>query len=467
MLKKSCVNAPRVMLEHLVAIHAWPLGTGGNNRLFSCASPHGHEGRTWNRFLPPRGNWHQHRKVMIRPMTLLVFPVLLVAGLLGCSSQPIRSTSDAAAGDGPTGNGGSPGDAGTVASGGAGGGPGTGGTSGFGGALGTGGLPGSGGAPGTGGLLATGGIVRTGGTFGTGGIVATGGRSGSGGLPATGGAAATGGLTGSGGRSATGGATGTGGIVATGGTTATGGGTATGGTTGAGGTTGPTDAGPSTCSPGPAPTGGTSHCNTNTTGSYGSYQWTLWEGGSGGCLITYDNSDATFSATWNNSGDFLARVGLQWDQTKTYDQLGTITAQFAETKTGTGGGYSYIGIYGWTVSPCVEWYIVDDSFSAMPIVPGTVSKIGTAFVDGGTYTFYTSVMTGTGTSLCSGVSAWSQLWSVRQTARQCGQISVSQHFNEWSKLGMTLGKMDEAVLVVETLGGSGRVDFTTGSVTVQ
>ena len=39
----------------------------------------------------------------------------------------------------------------------------------------------------------------------------------------------------------------------------------------------------------------------------GSYTWTIWSSGSGGCLYTY-NSGAAFKATWNNSGDFLARV---------------------------------------------------------------------------------------------------------------------------------------------------------------
>jgi hypothetical protein len=202
-------------------------------------------------------------------------------------------------------------------------------------------------------------------------------------------------------------------------------------------------------------------------GSYGSYQWFGWENGSGGCFITYANADAAFSATWDNSGDFMARVGLQWDGTKTYDELGTITARFAETKTGTDGGYSYIGIYGLSVSPCVEFYIVDDSFTAMPIKPYSGIKKGTAVIDGETYAFYGFPMTGTGPASCPGRSPWTQIWSVRQTARQCGQVSVADHFKEWRKLGTIVGNLIEVSLVVETLGGSGRVDFTTGSMTVE
>jgi hypothetical protein len=399
---------------------------------------------------------------------------LFAVGFGSCSSSMKAGGSggspDGATRDGPSGSGGSPGAGGALGTGGASGIPGsipgTGGAPGVGGATGAGGIPGSdaalgtGGLPGSGGDLGTGGAMR--GTLGTGGIVGAGGRPGSGGVPATGGASATGGMTGSGGRNATGGATGTGGVVASGGSTATGSTLATGGATGTGGAT-------AACTVGPVPSSGTQHCPSSglLQGTVGSYAWRAWANGSGACLVTYDNAEAAFSATWgSSSGDFLALVGLEWDGTRNYDELGTITAQFAEKKTGTSDKFSYIGVYGWSVSPCVEWYIVDDSFAPMPITPAASANVGTATIDGGTYTFYTHMMTGTG-DVCSSGSSWTQFWSVRQTARQCGQISITEHFNAWKKVGMTVGKIDEAMLLVETMGGSGRVDFTTASMTVQ
>ena len=104
-----------------------------------------------------------------------------------------------------------------------------------------------------------------------------------------------------------------------------------------------------------------------------------------GCLITYGSS-AAFSATWNNSGDFLARVGLNLGSNKTYDQFGTIAADFAETKSGSGGGYSSIGVYGWSVSPLVEWYVTEDSYNGLG---SSGTKKGTFTIDGeGTYNVY-------------------------------------------------------------------------------
>jgi len=212
-------------------------------------------------------------------------------------------------------------------------------------------------------------------------------------------------------------------------------------------------------------TGGTTVESANKTGKAAGLDWSIWSNGSGGSITTY--SVPAFSAAWNNSGDFLARLGLQWNASKTYDQYGTITAQFSYKKTGTGGGYSYIGMYGWSVSPCVEWYIVDDSYNKMPVNPGSTTNKGTADIDGGKYNLYTRQTTGTGGSKCSGTTSWAQFYSIRQTARQCGQISVSEHFKAWEAAGMTLGKMEEAKILVEAGGGSGSIDFPTASVTAQ
>ena len=211
------------------------------------------------------------------------------------------------------------------------------------------------------------------------------------------------------------------------------------------------------------PTGGTTVQSSNRTGKAAGLDWSIWSNGSGGSITTY--SVPAFSAAWNNSGDFLARLGLQWNASKTYDQYGTITAQFNYKKSGSAGGYSYIGMYGWAVSPCVEWYIVDDSYNGMPVNPGNTTNKGTATIDGGKYTFYTRQTNGTGGSKCPNTTSWIQFYSIRQTARQCGQISVTEHFNAWAAAGMTLGKMDQAQLLIEVGGGTGTIDFTVANVT--
>src|SRR4029079_8315757 len=111
--------------------------------------------------------------------------------------------------------------------------------------------------------------------------------------------------------------------------------------------------------------------------------------------------------------------------------------------------------------------IVDDSYNRMPVNPGSTTNKGTATIDGGTYNLYTRNTTGTGGSKSPGTTSWTQFYSVRTTARTCGQISITEHFKAWAAAGMTLGKMDQAQILVEVGGGVGSIDFTTASVTAQ
>ena len=201
----------------------------------------------------------------------------------------------------------------------------------------------------------------------------------------------------------------------------------------------------------------------------GNYSYELWSDGTGsGCMTVY-GSDAKFSATWTNVDDFLARIGLQFDQTKTPAQIGTISSDFAETKTG-GNGLVYVGIYGWTVSPLREYYIIDDWGELKPA--GTASDgtprthVGTITVDGDTYDVWKKTQTNKPT-ITGNNQTFDQYFSVRQTARQCGHISVSEHFSEWIGLGLQLGKLDETKLLVESQNSTGTIDFTTATVTVK
>jgi hypothetical protein len=380
-----------------------------------------------------------------------VYTLGVIVALFGCSASEGDDTPI------PIGSGGSINGSGGVS---------TGGSAWTGGVTGTGGNPSTGGISSTGGASpATGGSKSTGGTntggSNTGGKASTGGKSSTGGS-STGGKSSTGG-TSSGGKSAMGGS-------ATGGTSMGGkastGGSATGGASSGGkaGTGGSSSTGGSTGCSGPALSGGTQHCSSNMSGTVAGYTYTIWSSGSGGCITPY-GTGAAYKATWNNSGDFLARVGLQWNETQTHDQLGTISADYAFTKTGTAGGFSFIGIYGWSNTPLVEYYIVEDWFGGGSAPTGGGTLKGTFTVDGGSYNVYTH--TQTNQPSIHGTQTFPQFFSVRQAPRQCGHISISEHFKQWASYGMTLGKMYEAKLLIEAGGGSGSIDFTSASITAK
>jgi endo-1,4-beta-xylanase len=313
--------------------------------------------------------------------------------------------------------------------------------------------------------------VATGGTPNTGGTMVAG-QSGSGGGSNGGtasGGVGTGGMAGTGARAS--GGTATGGKAGTAGSSN--GGAATGGKAGAGGSpnggagtggkAGSGGGGTVSCS-GPPLTGGTQRCSSNAQGNLsGGYTWTIWSSGTGGCMTPY-GVGAAFKANWNNSGDFLARVGLNLGSNKPFTQFGTLSADYAQTKTGTAGGYSYIGIYGWSVNPLHEYYIIDDWYGTRPSFAG--DKVGSVTVDGGTYDILTHTQVNQ-PAITGGNATFVQFWSLRTTARQCGHISITEHFQAWAAIGLTLGNMVEAKLLVEAGGGTGSIEFTSATITAQ
>jgi hypothetical protein len=351
-------------------------------------------------------------------------------------------------------------------------------SSGSAGASGSGGNTGTSGSSGSSGA-GTGSSGTYGGTSGATGTNS--GSSGSTGATGTTGAAGTTGSTGTSGESGASGTSGASGKSGASGTSGSTTGSRDGGTSGS--TTGSHDAGTGVhdaassgssastttgdggaCVPGPAWTGGTTHTGTYGTGTAdGSYSWNLYAAGGGSDSITVAGTDALFSAMWANAGDFIARVGLSFNSTMTPTQIGTLEADFAETKTGTGGGYSNIGIYGWTENPLHEYYIVDDWFGNGPPVSGT--KAGSFEVDGDTYVVYQHTQNNQ-PAITGGNATFVQFLSVRQHARQCGHISISQHFAEWATLGLQMGNLEEARILVEAGGGTGSINFTTATVTL-
>jgi hypothetical protein len=212
----------------------------------------------------------------------------------------------------------------------------------------------------------------------------------------------------------------------------------------------------------PMPTGGTTHTGSNVNGTADGLGYGIWTNGSGGSITVFSDAHA-FSTSWNNSSDFLAHLGLDFRPAKAYTAYGTITAEFVEKKSGSGGGFSSIGIYGWTQSPCVEWYINEDSFNGLGGGGGA-----TVTIDGGTYTLSSQMTNGTGgANACESghTGSWTQIHSTRKTARQCGVVTVSDHFAAWEKQGWSLGNLTMVHINVEVGGGNGSIDFPVANVT--
>jgi len=217
--------------------------------------------------------------------------------------------------------------------------------------------------------------------------------------------------------------------------------------------------------PAPALQGGLQGCQANDQGDVAGQSWFLWYTGGSGCMTAYDNLSGAFNAQWNNPGDFLARIGFWFDETQKFEELGEIGADLRFTRQGNAGGFSFIGIYGWTTNPLVEYYIVEDSFGNGPVQPFGDQLRGNFTVDGAQYNLYTGNkqnqpnITGTNAN-------FTQVVSVRQNPRQCGHVAISEHFRQWQRMGVNLGFAKEAKILVEAGGGNGSITFTHANVTV-
>lgn len=222
------------------------------------------------------------------------------------------------------------------------------------------------------------------------------------------------------------------------------------------------------CPSAPALTGGQQYCSNQRGNAGNGYGYELWAEGSGSGCMTVFGSGAAFAASWSDVEDFLARVGLDFDETRTHQQIGNIWAEFSATQTGSEEGLTYIGMYGWTVDPLREFYILDDWGATKP--GGLASdgsprdEVGTLEIDGETYDVWKK--TREEKPSIQGTATFDQYFSIRRTARSCGRISVSEHFSGWEDLGLPFGKLYEVKLLVESQFNTGSVEFTSAEVRV-
>jgi len=160
-----------------------------------------------------------------------------------------------------------------------------------------------------------------------------------------------------------------------------------------------------------------------------------------------------FRAEWTSSDDYLGRLGYHWGTNGSkWNALGDLCVDYNYTRSanGTGGSYSYIGVYGWTIgnNTSAEYYIVEDWYGAGQQTAnnlGNGCQIHTDIkVDGKDYQVITCIRPkGEGCVECGKESdgqnkSFGQVFSVRKNMRNpqpatCGTISIKKHFEEWIK----------------------------------
>ena len=192
------------------------------------------------------------------------------------------------------------------------------------------------------------------------------------------------------------------------------------------------------------------------TGTNNGYYYSFYLSSGTACMTlgSAGNYSTTFSL--GSTGNMVAGKG--WATGSTSRSVGYNAGTFNP------GSNAYLSLYGWSTSPLIEYYVVDDSGGFTP--PGNgATLLGTVTSDGDTYDIY-KVERVNAPNITGTNQNFYQYWSVRTSKRAQGSnntITFANHVAAWKALGMTLGTMNYQIISTEGYGSSGSSNVTVWS----
>lgn len=182
-------------------------------------------------------------------------------------------------------------------------------------------------------------------------------------------------------------------------------------------------------------------------GTHNGYFYSYWFDGKGS--VSYSlGSKGNYSVRWSNVGNFTLGKGWNPGSART---VGYNVGAYSNSGGGT------LGLYGWTTSPLIEYYVNEMWGTHKP----TGTYVGTLTSDGGTYTIYKSQRVNAPS--IQGTKTFWQYYSTRNSQNSKGAnhtITSGNHFNAWKNKGLKLGTHNYMILLTEGWGGSGSANVT-------
>ena len=186
--------------------------------------------------------------------------------------------------------------------------------------------------------------------------------------------------------------------------------------------------------------------------------------------MTVYGVDAKFSATWTSAGDFLARIGLAVRPDEDARARSEPSPRTSRRQRPAATAWSTSESTGGRSVRCASTTSSTTGGARSPPTPPPTGRRGPRWARSPSTADSYDVWKHTQTNkpaITGDNQTFDQYFSVRQTARQCGHISISEHFSQWTTLGLQLGKLEEAKLLVEAQNSTGTIDFTTATVVVK
>ena len=183
---------------------------------------------------------------------------------------------------------------------------------------------------------------------------------------------------------------------------------------------------------------------TESQGTSNGFFWSLYREG-GSASIT-QGSGGNFAISYSNVNDVVGGKGWNPGSARTIGyNIGALS-----------GSYNFVGIYGWTTSPLIEYYVAEKG----NVTGGTF--INNISSDGHSYSFYKQQRVNA-PSIIGTATFWQykDTWGGAPTA-QNRSVNMANHINNWrSRGGQGFGSYNYQILALEAFGNkSGNINAT-------
>jgi endo-1,4-beta-xylanase len=184
----------------------------------------------------------------------------------------------------------------------------------------------------------------------------------------------------------------------------------------------------------------------STTGTINGFYWQCYNAAGGGSASLTNGAAGNFSVTYSKVVDVVAGKGWNPGSVRTVGyNVGLLN-----------GSYNSVGVYGWTTSPLIEYYVVELGSNTN----GT--RVNSMSSDGHTYSFYKHQQMGQ-PSIIGTATFWQYLdnWGGSSTGSN-HSITMANHINNWKSAGgQGFGSFNYMILSLEAFGGkSGNINAT-------